>query len=101
MIFVTGPLFAGKREYIRAALGWSEEELSRNAVWDVQELVREGEDPAVLAEELAGKPVVIASEVGGGVVPADPALRRQREAARRSQRVGNGVRVGNGIAEAF
>ena len=26
MIFVTGPLFAGKREYIRKALGLSEEE---------------------------------------------------------------------------
>ena len=83
MIFVTGPLFAGKKDYIRSALGWTEEELARNAVWDVQELPREGQDPAALAEKLAGKTVVIATEVGGGVVPADPELRRQREDAGR------------------
>ena len=27
MIFITGPLFSGKRDYIRTALGWTEEEL--------------------------------------------------------------------------
>ena len=35
MIFITGPLFAGKRDYVRTALGWTEAELSANAVWDV------------------------------------------------------------------
>ena len=83
MIFVTGPLFAGKKDYIRAALGWTEEELAQNAVWDVQELPREGQELAALAEELAEKPVVIATEVGGGVVPTDPELRWKREAAGR------------------
>ena len=83
MIFVTGPLFAGKKDYIRSALGWTEEEFSRNAVWDVQELPREGQDLAALAGELARKPVVIATELGGGVVPADPAERRKREDAGR------------------
>ena len=29
MIFVTGPLFAGKREYIRRTLGLSQEEFTR------------------------------------------------------------------------
>ena len=38
MIFVTGPLFAGKKEYVCQALGWSEEDLSQKAAWDVQDL---------------------------------------------------------------
>lgn len=38
---------------------------------------------AELADELAGKKVVIATEVGGGVVPMDPVQRREREAAGR------------------
>ena len=42
MIFVTGPLFAGKREYIRKALSLREEELAARAVWDVQELAHGG-----------------------------------------------------------
>ena len=83
MIFVTGPLFAGKKDYIRSVLGWTEEELSRNAVWDVQELPQEGQDLAALAQELAQKPVIIATELGGGVVPADPEARRKREDAGR------------------
>ena len=33
MIFVTGPLFAGKKEYVCQALGWSEEDLSAKAAW--------------------------------------------------------------------
>ena len=32
MIFVTGPLFAGKREYICSALGWTEEDLARRVI---------------------------------------------------------------------
>ena len=83
MIFVTGPLFSGKRDYILAALGWTEEDLARNAVWDVQDLAADAGDLAALVEELAQKPVVIATEVGGGVIPADPGERERREAAGR------------------
>ncbi|MDO4314257.1 MAG: bifunctional adenosylcobinamide kinase/adenosylcobinamide-phosphate guanylyltransferase [Oscillospiraceae bacterium] len=83
MIFVTGPLFAGKRDYVRAALGWTEEELSRRAVWDVQEQAGAAEDLEALAERLARYEVVIATEVGGGVVPVDTEQRRNREAAGR------------------
>lgn len=82
MIFVTGPLYSGKRAYIRAALGLSAEELSRRAVWDVQELVP-AQDPEQLAEQLAEQDIVIATEIGGGVVPIDPAERAHREAAGR------------------
>ena len=85
MMFVTGPAFAGKRTWVRGALGWSAEELSARAVWDVQERVA-GDDPAdlrQLADELAAYEVVIACELGGGVVPVDAAQRAQREAAGR------------------
>ena len=103
MIFVTGPLYAGKRAYIQAALGWDEAELSRRAVWDVQERV-DAKDPAALAGELSGCEVVIATEVGGGVVPADPAERARRERAGRlacllAQRAETVVRVCCGLPQ--
>lgn len=82
MIFVTGPLYAGKKEVIRNALGLSEAEFSRRAVWDVQELARGGNLDA-LAEELSKKEIVIAAELGGGVVPVDAEERAYREAAGR------------------
>lgn len=83
MIFVTGPLFAGKREYIRRALGLSPEEFAQRAVWNVQTLAVQAPDLAALAAELAEREIVIATETGGGVVPIDPAERAAREAAGR------------------
>lgn len=83
MIFVTGPLFAGKREYIRTALGWTEEDLAQRAVWDVQALAGGAEDLEALAQALACHEVVIATEVGGGVVPVSAHQRQSREAAGR------------------
>ncbi len=82
MIFVTGPLFAGKKEYIRHALKMSEESFAACAVWDVQDLAP-GADLPALAERLAGKKIVIATEIGGGLVPIDAAQRQAREAAGR------------------
>ena len=38
MIFITGPLYAGKKDYIREALRLSEEDFHEKAVWDVEEL---------------------------------------------------------------
>ncbi len=143
MIFVTGPMFAGKREYIRNALKMDEEAFAACAVWDVQKRVllpenskaqdqalkpgdpdvsvhsvsSEGSDALeqtsvaefpvekeqtcssedfekntvitdfeelrALADSLAKKKIVIAAEVGGGIVPADPGERAAREAAGR------------------
>lgn len=82
MIFVTGPLFAGKKEYIRKALGLSEEELRRRAVTEVQDLAF-GENCRALADRLAEREIVIATEIGGGLVPVDPEERARREAAGR------------------
>ena len=82
MIFVTGPLYAGKKTWIRERLGLTETELSAAGVWDVQELAQTGSLEA-LADQLAAWQIVIATEVGCGVVPIDPAERERREAAGR------------------
>ena len=82
MIFVTGPLYAGKKEYIRGALGLSEEDFASRAAWDVQELAF-GADLPALADELSKKEIVIATELGGGLIPLDRLEREKREAAGR------------------
>lgn len=82
MIFVTGPLFAGKKTFVKNALGLTEEELAAAAACDVQELAGSA-PPEELAERLCGYEIVIATEVGGGVVPLDPDERAHREAAGR------------------
>ncbi len=83
MIFVTGPLFSGKRNYVCQTLGLSREELAQRAVWDVQDLAADTSDLEELAEKLSACEIVIASEIGGGVVPIDPEERAAREAAGR------------------
>ena len=116
LIFVTGPLSAGKREYIRNALGMDEETFAGCAVWNVQDMVLLPEteevgdesdvsrpdgnesggngfggdgidvkiaDLEALADRLARKEIVIATEVGGGIVPVEPRDRAAREAAGR------------------
>ena len=103
MIFVTGPLFAGKKETIRELLHLSEEAFAACAVWDVQERALET-DIEQLATELSACRVVIATEVGGGVVPVDPTERRRREAAGRlacelARRADTVIRVCCGLPE--
>ena len=80
MIFVTGPLYAGKRACIRTLLNLSEEEFSEKAVWDVQNLAEPGQAEQ-LAIKLSEKEIVIATEVGCGVIPIDAREREKREAA--------------------
>ena len=98
MIFITGPLHSGKKEHACRLLGCTGEELSARAVWDVQDRAADCADLNALADELARFEVVIATEVGGGVVPVDPAQRAAREAAGRlscllAQRAQRVVRV--------
>ena len=85
MIFVTGPLFAGKQEYIMQALGWDEAGFDAHAVRDVQDLAASvsPEQLQALADSLAENEVVIATEVGGGVVPLSAQDRLFREQAGR------------------
>ena len=67
MVFVTGPLCSGKRTFAQ--------KLGGRQVYDVQDLAADAADLNRLADELADYDVVTAAEVGGGVVPIDPAAR--------------------------
>ena len=75
MLFITGPLYSGKRSYAQKFGG--------RQVYDVQNLAADAEDLEKLADELAAYDVVTATEIGGGVVPIDPTERAAREAAGR------------------
>ena len=102
MIFLFGPLCSGKRATAMELLHCSYEELSRRAVWDVQERAAQVENLKKLADELARYDAVIATEVGSGVVPVDAQERAAREAAGRlncllAQRAEAVVRVFCGI----
>ena len=75
MLFVTGPLYSGKRTFSQKFGG--------RQICDVQNLAANATDLEKLADELATYDVVIATEIGGGIVPIDPAERAAREAAGR------------------
>ncbi len=75
MIFITGPLYSGKRTFAQNFPG--------TRIAEVQQLAAQAEDLEALADKLSAYDLVIATEVGGGVVPVDPAERTAREAAGR------------------
>ena len=75
MLFITGPLYSGKRTFAMPFGGRQK--------YEVQTLAADAADLNALAEELAGYDVVTATEVGGGVVPVDAKDRAAREAAGR------------------
>ena len=83
MIFIFGPLWSGKRAVAKKLLGCDDAELARRAIWNVQELAREQTDLEELLVELSRYDAVIATEVGGGVVPIEAAEREARERAGR------------------
>ena len=75
MVFVTGPLCSGKRTFAQ--------KLGGRQIYEVQDRAAEMTELQALADELAAYDVVTATEVGGGIVPIDPAERARREAAGR------------------
>jgi len=79
MIFITGPLYSGKRTFAQTLPG--------RVLADVQQLAADAADREALerlADRLASEyEILIATEVGGGVVPMDPKQRADREAAGR------------------
>ena len=78
MMFITGPLYSGKRTFARKFQG--------SRITEVQEAAAHAATPEALerlADELAEYDIVIATEVGGGVVPMDAKERAGREAAGR------------------
>lgn len=83
MIFITGPLYSGKKTFAKKLLGCGDAELQKRCACDVHELAAEREDIEALADELARYDAVTAAEVGGGVVPLDPGERAARERAGR------------------
>ena len=76
MIFITGPLYSGKRTYAK--------KLGGRQIADAQDLAADAQDLTTLADELAARDdVIMATEIGGGVVPMDAGQRAAREAAGR------------------
>ena len=76
MIFITGPLYSGKRTFAQKLPG--------RRIVDVQELAADTPELDKLADRLAAEyDVILAIEVGGGVVPTDAQQRAAREAAGR------------------
>lgn len=76
MIFIMGALYSGKRTYA--------EKIGGRQIADVQDLAADAQDLMALADELAARyDVVMATEIGGGVVPMDAGQRTAREAAGR------------------
>ena len=79
MIFITEPLYSGKRTFAQTLPGHN---LKMRA--DVQTLAADAADLSALADRLAHEyDILIATEVGGGVVPMDANERADREAAGR------------------
>ena len=101
MIFITGPLYSGKIDYARTLCGENE------MIYNVQKLAEGEDDLTALADRLAGQyKVVVATEIGGGVVPVDARERAAREAAGRlacllAERADMVVRVFCGIPMAI
>ena len=76
MIFITGPLYSGKRTFAQ--------KLGGRQMADVQNLAADADDLERLADALAADyDVVLATEIGGGIVPMEAEQRRAREAAGR------------------
>ena len=78
MIFITGPLYSGKRTFARTLPG--------RCIADAQQLAAGCKDNAELeklADKLSAYDIVLSTEVGGGVVPMDTKQRADREAAGR------------------
>lgn len=75
MLFITGPLYSGKRTFAQKFGG--------RQTYDVQTRAADTVDLESLADELAAYDVVTATEIGGGVVPIDAGERAAREAAGR------------------
>ena len=106
MIFVTGPMYSGKEKCICEMLGITHEEFMSRGIRDVELLVADDAtdgswnvtgisdgpswnetdaDDALtrLADELSKKDIIIASEIGAGVIPMDPGQDAHRQRAGR------------------
>lgn len=84
MILVVGGACSGKRDFVKDALGFTDEDFSSQAfstapvAFDVQDMLRVC-SAADLFAYLREKQVVVCNEVGCGIVPLDPDERQWRE----------------------
>ena len=79
MILVVGGFAAGKREYVREALGYAEERMSSSIDDDVPVFYGLESQPDTPLQKLLQKDVVICDEIGCGLVPMDAGERQRRE----------------------
>ena len=76
MVFITGPLYSGKRTFAQ--------KLGGTCCFEVQKQAETTEDLEAHAKILSEKyDIITATEVGGGVVPVDATERANREKAGR------------------
>ena len=109
MILVIGGYAAGKRSYVRDALGYSDAQMA-DGVLDARSVIYNAQTLAArmavdeLLEALCQKEVVVCNEVGGGLIPMNAEDRAAREAAGRlcillAQRAQRVVRIVCGLPQ--
>ena len=82
MELITGGRYQGKKEFARNELGASEENIISNFNEIVKKILEEGKVPYIYVEDIIkNRPdcVVIADEVGCGIIPADEKERLYRQ----------------------
>lgn len=79
MILVVGGFAAGKRAYVREALGYGDNRMSSNIDDDLPVFYGLESQPDTPLQKLLGKDVVICDEIGCGLVPMDAGARQRRE----------------------
>ena len=79
MIFVTGPMFSGKKAYLKKLLALSEEEFEKQVAYDILEDVGKTTDIEKLVTALREYRAVILPEIGSGVIPMDEKALQLRE----------------------
>lgn len=79
MILVIGGYAAGKRQYVRDVLGYTDGQMSNQITDDVPVFYGLESQPDTALEQLLCKEVVICDEIGCGLVPMEKDERQRRE----------------------
>jgi adenosyl cobinamide kinase/adenosyl cobinamide phosphate guanylyltransferase len=89
LVFVIGGLASGKRDYVKAEYGISDNGFSSSpfedkpVLYDLQEIIKNDADAETFFPALSKKQIVICTDISCGIVPIDPAEREKREAVGR------------------
>ena len=79
MLFVTGPMFSGKKAFVQQYLQLSDADFEEQVAYDILEDVGKTTDIEALATSLLSYRAVILPEMGSGVIPMDPQTLQLRE----------------------